>query len=364
MAAKRVVFLSDAAWYGGAERYAVRLGAHLDRSRYAPALICPADPVLDGFVRDARAAGFDVARIPGGRSPGWRDAKELRAAIRSLSAEILHLNMPSSYDLSCGWAARIGRGSGIRAIVMTEHIVDLARSRRRALARRLSHRWIDRFIALSEANRAIMVARHGVPADRIRVILNGIEDPGAGPRRPDDAFTIACVGSLEERKGQGILVEALARLVAAGSRARLVLVGEGPFRSVLERRVRDSDLSDRVRFTGAVPRAVEEISSAHVLAVPSSREGIPFVVLEAMAAGAVTVVHDLPGIREVVEAGRTGLILETRTPEAWAAALDALDRDRVRMESFRAAAREEYERRFRIERTVAETCALYDEVLP
>ncbi len=359
----RVVYVSDGAWYGGAERYIVRLGGHLDRSRFSVALIHPDRSSLDAFSRDARSSGFEVGRIPAGRFAGFRDPVQLQRRLSTLSPDIVHLNLPSSYDLSCGWAAVPARLGGAKAVVATEHIVDIKVSRRRAIARRMANGWIDSFIAISEANRRIMIERHGVPEEKSRVVLNGISNPGPPPEKPPSPFVIACVGSLEPRKGQSLILDAFVRLVKRGVDSRLVLVGSGPDRSTLEACVKRTGVADRVRFAGAVESAVEEIGAAHILAVPSMSEGIPFVVLEGMACGAVVVSSNLPGLCEVLEPGRSGWIVDSRDAEAWTRQLEALHRDRACLDACARAARMEFDRRFHVERMVLETQAIYDGVL-
>jgi len=139
---------------------------------------------------------------------------------------------------------------------------------------------------------------------------NGHASPSGGSLR------VLCIGTLYEVKGQGYLIEACRQLVARGADVRCDLVGEGPHEDLLRAQAVSAGLEGRVRFLGR--RTREEVAAllnqADVLAVPSvptadgRREGLPVVLMEAMASGVAVVASDLSGIPELVEDGRTGLL--------------------------------------------------------
>lgn len=154
--------------------------------------------------------------------------------------------------------------------------------------------------------------------------------PGGGPR-----LDVVAVGTLHEVKGQSYLVEAIRRLAAANVDVRCELIGDGPDRAALEAQVRASALEERVRLVGVLPhdRLAERLRAADVLvaaSVPSSdgrREGLPVVLMEAMASGLAVVASNLSGIPELVEDGVTGLLTPPGDPAAICDALERLARD-------------------------------------
>lgn len=356
----RVVYLSDAPYEGGAERYLVRLAGGLDRKRFEPCLLLPDTRVLDGVDRLALGAGIPVFRHPAGPFAGTADWRALLALLRRHKPDIVHLNLPNPYHAACGWAAPLARLAGARAVVTTEHIADIPAARRRAFLKRLSMPWVSRVITISNKHAELLRQRHGVPGARLQVIYNGVEDPGPAPPRTVETFIIACVGKLEERKGQDVLVEALALLAARRIDARLVLIGEGPARGELEESARRLGVTEKVRFTGASTTVARELQKAHVLAVPSRIEGLPFTLLEGMAAGATVLASALPGLEEVIVPEVTGLLLPPGRPEAWAEALAGLAGDRTRLLRLGAAGRARYAERYTLARMVQETMAVYD----
>lgn len=131
------------------------------------------------------------------------------------------------------------------------------------------------------------------------------------PVRDDAPFTVLCVGRLCSAKGQPILIEACRQLAAQGREFRLVLVGTGPDESHLRSMVNDADLDDRVLFTGALNET--EVRSwyarAHAFALASFAEGIPVVLMEAMASGLPCVTTRITGIPELIRDGIDGLLV-------------------------------------------------------
>ncbi len=169
----------------------------------------------------------------------------------------------------------------------------------------------------------VLVARCGVDLDRLT--------PRDGPPPGGDQLVV-CVGTLHEVKGQCHLLAALASLRRRGRPVTAVLAGDGPDRRRLEELARELGLADQVTFTGAVThdRVIELYRRAAVAVTPSvvssdgRREGIPTVLLEAMACGVPVVASDLTGIPELVEDRVTGLLTPPGDPEAIARAIETL----------------------------------------
>jgi glycosyltransferase involved in cell wall biosynthesis len=158
----------------------------------------------------------------------------------------------------------------------------------------------------------------------------------APPRSPSrDGLTIACVASFEEVKGHEHLVEACAILRRRGIEIRCHLVGMGPLRAATEARVARAGLQDLFHFHGGLPRpqvarllaTVDAVVLASQQTRSGKREGIPVALMEAMATGLPVVASALSGIPELVEDGRTGLLVPPADPHALADALVRLTVD-------------------------------------
>jgi glycosyltransferase involved in cell wall biosynthesis len=140
--------------------------------------------------------------------------------------------------------------------------------------------------------------------------------PRNGVRR-NQQFTIVCVASLENHKGQRYLIDACADLYGRRVDFRCLLVGEGEERPLLERQIRELGLEGRVQLLGRQPRhrVLELMAEADVLTLQSimtpsgMSEGIPVSLMEAMAAGIPVIASSIRGIPELVEHRRTGLLV-------------------------------------------------------
>lgn len=146
--------------------------------------------------------------------------------------------------------------------------------------------------------------------DRVQVVRCGIEPGyalGAEPAAPASK-RLVCVGRLSKEKGQILLVHAARQLARAGIEFELVLAGDGPMRGEVQRLVEQFGLTGRITITGWLDAAEieRELLRARALVVPSLSEGLPVVIMEAMAARRPVVAPYLAGIPELVTDGRNG----------------------------------------------------------
>jgi glycosyltransferase involved in cell wall biosynthesis len=140
---------------------------------------------------------------------------------------------------------------------------------------------------------------------------------------PRTGSTLLFVGRLERRKGVDVLLEALKRLRATGHDVYLTIVGDGPERSVRERQAADALLRTAVTFAGACDEngVAEAMRTADLLIVPSLSEGLPVVIIEALASGVPVVATAVGGNPELVRDGETGLLVPPADPDKLAAAI-------------------------------------------
>lgn len=207
-------------------------------------------------------------------------------------------------------------------------------------------------------------------AGRIRRVYNGVDlsrlTPGAGPRRPEE---ILAVGRLIEKKGFSVLVEACAALAARGVGFTCRIIGEGPLRPALEAQIAELGLGGRVTLAGAMTheKVLAEMAGAAVLAAPfviaasGDRDGLPTVLLEAMALATPVVSTTVTGAPEIVADGETGLLT---APGDAAALADALERTLARPEmgaAMGAKARRRAEELFDLRVNVAQLRGLFTE---
>jgi glycosyltransferase involved in cell wall biosynthesis len=158
----------------------------------------------------------------------------------------------------------------------------------------------------------------GVDAERFAPVDRSARDPGA--------LEVLCLGRLVPDKGQVILLDAVAALRRDGSDARLTLAGDGPDRGALEAHAKALGVADAVRFVGAVgqDRIRELYAAADVFCLPSFAEGVPVVLMEAMACGLPVVTTRITGVPELVDDGRSGMLVRPGRSDELAGALQRM----------------------------------------
>jgi glycosyltransferase involved in cell wall biosynthesis len=166
---------------------------------------------------------------------------------------------------------------------------------------------------------------------RVRVIALGVEDCGVAPRRADDAtLRLLFLSRLHPKKGIPLLLDAVARARAEGTRVELAIAGDGPtaYKNELLARVDQLGLRGLVRFLGHVegPLKREILAAADVSVLPSHQENFGIAVAEAMSAGLAVIVSDQVGVATDVRAAGAGLVVPVDVP-ALASAITRLARD-------------------------------------
>ncbi|MEQ6248523.1 glycosyltransferase family 4 protein [Sulfitobacter sp. HNIBRBA3233] len=219
-------------------------------------------------------------------------------------------------------------------------------------------------VAISSFGRS-QLARWAGPAhwDRIEVVHCGIDparfpDPSPLPEGPP---RFVAIGRFVEQKGQLIALDALEALNRAVPGAHLTLIGDGEMRPEIEARIDALGLTAQVTLTGWVDEAriLEELGAAHALLMPSFAEGLPMVIMEAMAAGRLVIATYIAGIPELVQTGETGWLVPAGDAAALATAMQELaDLAPARRDEMAKAARARALARHDIDREAAKLAAL------
>jgi glycosyltransferase involved in cell wall biosynthesis len=283
--------------------------------------------------------------------------------------QLLHVNQVFLPALA---VARLGR---VHAVVVTAHTPALENrlSRRGRVLQAIARTGVDRWVVLSERNRELLAASRGPARGRISVIFPGLPDERF--RELPDAFTarhqialdpgaiaIGTFGRLSQQKRHDVLIEAVAIASQQLPDLKLVIVGEGELEPET-RRLAEERIPGQVTFTGYRSDAIEMLPAFDIFAMSSDFEGLPFALLEAMAAGRPIVTTDVQGAGEAVRNGREGLVVPRRDPEALAEALLTLARDRELATRLGGAARERFLAEFTANQMLDRMEALYLELL-
>jgi glycosyltransferase involved in cell wall biosynthesis len=369
-----VAFVNKSLDLGGSERQMVALAERLPRDRFDPefVLMTRTGPLGEHAAR----AGIRVRVLDWGEGRAvYRHGPDVARLVRTIAR--------GRYDIVDAWLFHAySLMSLARPLTRVPVLIAGRRSlsdHKRAfgpagrLLDRVTRNRVDAIVANSFAVRDEVAGFEDIDKARIRVIHNGIDPPapltgasreairarwGAGP----DDVVFGSVANYKPGKGLGGLVRAFATVARDGPGLRLVLVGEGRRRPELERLVADLGLGDAVTLVGPVADAREIVGAFDVAVQSSESEGLPNAVLEAAAAGVAIVATDAGGTREILDAGRVGVLVPVRSEEALAAGMRRLVTDEPLRRDLGALAQTFVVETFGMDRFVRETAALYEEL--
>ena len=359
--------------YGGAEVLAFEIARLLDRERFKSYLCTTRAPtperrpVREQTVERLRAADVSVLELDRRSSfdvPPWR---RLYRLLRDERIDILHAhmfraNVPGTV---------VGRLARVPVVVAHEHTWSFrGRPLRRFLDRNVVARRSDVFVAVSSADRDRMIDAERIPAEKIRVVPNGLPDPprptGRDLRRElrvdRDAPLVGALGRLEPQKALHLLVEAAARLKPDHPGLRVVIAGEGRERDRLQDLVDGHGLGDTVTLVGHRTDVGDLLAALDVAVLCSDYEGGPLALMEYMAAGKPIVATAARGVPDLIVDGAHGLLVEPGRSDALATAIARLLEDRELAGTLGERARERQRSEFGIDAMVRRIESLYLEL--
>ncbi len=382
--------LSDG--WGGLEMYPLRVAPHLARRDVESICVVKrgtrAHEVYARHFPETPATGASSRPTPSTVAvpcTSWnaRGAWHVLKAARSTAPDVIHCHKSS--DLASCRLAATACGA---ALVYTDHM-GVGRSKHDPF-----HRWVyagvDMVISISEEVRRRDEERMPLPASRIRRLYYGLDLERFRPVKDGEArrearstmlgidgarvdrLLVTMIGRFAEPKGQLVFCEAVRILedeYADLPPYLCVLVGghsksegaDAGFAERVKRRIGELGLEELVLLPGHVDRVELVWGASDIAVVPSFCEAFGLVVIEAMAAGLPVIGSDSGGIPELIDDGRTGLLVEPRNPRELAEALATLLRSESLRSSMGGAAAEEVRRRFDMQRHIEGLLELYAE---
>lgn len=323
----KVLQVINGEFYSGAERVQDLLAIGLGRVGIDTGFACIKP---DRFPSQRMARDVPLHEVPMRGRLDLGCAIRLARIVREAGYHLIHTHTPR--------AALVGRiASQLTGVPMVHHVHSPTardteaglRNRINTITERLSLLGVKRLIPVSRSLEGYLVGE-GYSRDIIRTVPNGVPTPAPLPERaaPGDVWVIGVVALFRPRKGIEVLVEAASLLKQAGMRFRIHAVGgfETPeYETSIKTLAQQMDVVDRINWTGFTRNVNAEFAKMDVMVLPSLYgEGMPMVVLEAMATGVPVVSSEVEGVPEVLEQGVTGLMVTPGQAAPLAAALQAL----------------------------------------
>lgn len=304
----RVAFCITDLEPGGAERCFVEIVTRLNRDRFQPSVYClgprPEEP-RTVLVDRLEAAGHEVTFL------GATSKRHISQAVRRLAASWREAppNVVQTLLFHANIVGRMAaRWAGVRHVVSGLRVAERG-ARWHRWCDWLTSRWVERYVCVSQSVARFSQTTGRLPASKLSVIPNGI-DPALYQRVtpanlsaegiPFGRIVMLYAGRLARQKGLDWLFDCLPGLVEAVPKAELLLAGDGPLAEPLREKAAALGLSERVHFLGFRDDVPRLLAAAKLLILPSRWEGMPNVVLEAMASGLPVLSSDVEGVRELL----------------------------------------------------------------
>jgi glycosyltransferase involved in cell wall biosynthesis len=385
----RVVELLATGSSGGAQEHVYSLVTGLQPDRYDVEIISLTD---GSAVRRLRAAGLRIEVVS--ESDDAAAVRRLTELLAPRPPHVIHNHMFRAEIVGTRVALALWEADHARPyVVSTVHSSRVRSAEDRAVLRALTPH-MDRLIAVSRSivrklEREGRASAAGRPGPRIELIYNGVdlaryndqeacctlpEEYGFEPGTP----LVGVVARLEPEKGHPTLLEAWPRVLEAVPNARLLVIGEGSRREELEQQARDLGLlgdacegdacigtrrarpGAKVIFTGRRDDVPAVTAALDVAVLPSYREAQGLAILEAMALRRPVVATNVGGVPEVIEDGKTGLLVPPHDPRALAEAIVRVLTDHPLADTLARAGHDVVYDRFCVERMVESVQAIYE----
>jgi glycosyltransferase involved in cell wall biosynthesis len=358
---------------GGPDKTLINSPRYLDGTGYR--MMCaylrpPGDPGFEHIRRRAKAKGAPLIEVDDRGPLDWRVVPELLRVCRRERVAVWH-----AHDYKTNALGVLLRRFWPMRLVTTLH-GWVEHTRRTPLyygIDRLTLRFYERIICVSDDLYQTCRAR-GLPRSKLVLLENGVDldDYHPGLSRPEAKRQlgldparplVGAVGRLSDEKGFDVLVRAAGRLVSEGCDLDVMIAGEGRERYRLEGLIHSLGAGGRVRLVGFCPDLQRLYQALDVFVLSSRREGLPNVLLEAMATGLPVVATAVNGVPRLVEDRSNGVLVASESETALAAALKDLLADRHRREELGRAGLKTVEQRFSFTARMDRLRRIYDGLL-
>jgi glycosyltransferase involved in cell wall biosynthesis len=365
----KILYIITSTNVGGTERSLHELIRRIDRNEYSVYVCSLKKPGVFAKRISDEADGFYSLGLP--EAGGVRAVLNfvpalirLTGLIRRLRPQIIH-----SFLFRANILGRIaGRTERVPVIISSIRAIE-SDKRYKHLIDRFTSRLVHKYMAVSEAARKFTIKHVKISPDRIVTAYNGIDCDRTVLKEAynfkiSKSFkNIALIGRFDKEKGHSILIKALKTVLPQEPDIRVYFFGEGPDEGRIKRMTEKENLSEHIIFMGVAEDITVCISQMDIIVLPSLSEGLPNVLLEAMAEARPVVASRVGGVDEVVVDGETGILFEPGDVQSLAEAILKLIRNRQLAEDMGRAGRVRVLEKFSIKKTVKDTVRIYRNLL-
>jgi glycosyltransferase involved in cell wall biosynthesis len=357
-----IVLIVEDLKLGGMERVIENIALHSDTEKFAMSVLCLsrggdiADKLLSAG-RDIEILGIHSYHNP-------LNIARLVKWLRKKKVDIVH-----THGYPAGVIGRVAAViAGVPCIYHHVHSTYLELNRKHHYIEKVLSRFSRRIICCSEAVKNFVLEKENIAGDKLSVIYNGVPNSDSITDRdiaelrnslgfPENTMIVGCVASLTEHKGHRYLLEAFRET----ENAALLIIGDGPGRKELEKLSLQLGITKRAVFTGHKMDVSPYIRLMDIAVLPSSeREGLGISMIEAMVFSKPVIATSVGGLTEVVEDGKTGILVEAKNSKAIASALTKLLSAPHLRRSMGVRGRKRYEKMFSLHDMINKLGNLYE----
>lgn len=328
--------------FGGAERYFLDLSLALTDAGHQVQVICHNRFVALPLLKERKDIDLRTISVWGKWDP--LAPRQLFRLLKGFNPDVVHAHLARG-ALMAGKAAR---GADWPLVVKTHNYVDLK-----------YYGSVDHFITTTQ-DQFNYLTSHGIAGNRISVIPNfsRITPVGAVRKLPAHFPIFVAYGRMVHKKGFDLLLEAFGKLLSSGTQARLLIGGDGPERSHLEKQVVDLEISSYVEFSGWINDVPAFLARGDVFILPSRDEPFGIAIIEAMACGMPVIATLTKGPVEILDE-TTAFLVPAGNAEALASAMDNVLMQPERSARLASAALDLYRNRYHENVILPQLLALY-----
>jgi glycosyltransferase involved in cell wall biosynthesis len=374
-----ILYVFDNLEFGGGERAFAQIVNRLSGTKYKIMVACLP---TGAFIEKIKGSGAQIKSVDMRNRFNLGVILQLSSLIKSEKIDIVH-----SQGVRADFFARIAsKLASVSSTISTVQMpvggfdVSLVKKLVYMALNRFSECFVDRFVVTSDTLEKTMIEKHGIASQRIVKIYNGVEvdeycmadeemvcrrlrfrkESGLGDKVP----IIGVIGRLVWQKGFECFIEAIPEVLNKFKHARFLIVGEGVLKDELEARCKKLKLADNIIFTGFRSDIKDILASIDIFVMPSLLEGLPMILLEAMAMAKPIVATDIDGIKEVLVDGEAGLLVPPRNKEALSGTIINLLVNKDKSYQMGMAARKIVKEKFGVDVMVQKVEKVYEELLP
>lgn len=374
---KTVLFYTDTLIIGGAENQMYLLAKFLNKEKYNVMLVCSDYKHLDEWTNKFEQDEIEVIKLNVMHKHDPRHYFQLKELIKHRNIDLIHIHVWN--PASCRYAFMASSKYNVPTIV-TEHdpfeLPKLKSIIKQKLLKKIKH-----VIAVSDANRTLLLNLFPQLRNRVTVVHNGIDvtwfesqllsfsDKQRKEYREkhfsvdDDTKVILSVAELHERKGLHYLIQAIPELLEKEKNFKVVIAGSGPQQSELEKLADQMKIKKYVEFLGFRKNIPHLMAASDIFVLPSEKEAFGLVLLEAQAAKLPIVATKVGGIPEIIEHKKNGLLVPPHHPEKLAGEILKFFNDDVRTKNYTEEGYKTLKENFDAKMMAKNTEEIYDRVL-